>query len=90
MKITFQSKPSKIQNINKLIEFSNLRPTIYFSLSLKEQLKYIYNDAVKVPMRPLIITGGKCERNKKYRRCPDNIFLFLFCSRFKHAKWNFQ
>ena len=31
---------STINNINKLIEFSNLRPTIYFSISLKEQLKY--------------------------------------------------
>ena len=33
-----------ITNINKLIEFSNLRPTIYFSISLKEQLKYIFRD----------------------------------------------
>jgi DNA-directed RNA polymerase subunit beta len=33
---------SKITNINKLIEFPNLRPTIYFSISLKEQLKYIF------------------------------------------------
>ena len=32
----------KIKNINKLIQFSNLRPTIYFSSSLKEQLKYIF------------------------------------------------
>nr|YP_010448039.1 RNA polymerase beta subunit [Nitzschia dubiiformis]UTQ75520.1 RNA polymerase beta subunit [Nitzschia dubiiformis] len=29
-----------VTNTNKLIKFSNLRPTIYFSLSLKEQLKY--------------------------------------------------
>jgi DNA-directed RNA polymerase subunit beta len=33
---------SKITNIKKLIEFPNLRPTIYFSISLKEQLKYIF------------------------------------------------
>ena len=33
---------SKLNNVNKLIEFSNLRPTIYFSVSLKEQLKYIF------------------------------------------------
>ena len=32
----------KINNIDKLIEFSNLRPIIYFSISLKEQLKYIF------------------------------------------------
>lgn len=34
----------------------------------KDELKAIYNDAVSVPLRPLIITGGKIERNKKYRR----------------------
>jgi DNA-directed RNA polymerase subunit beta len=32
----------KINNVNKLTEFQNLRPTIYFSISLKEQLKYIF------------------------------------------------
>ena len=34
----------------------------------KDELKAVYNDAVSVPLRPLIITGGKVERNKKYRR----------------------
>lgn len=34
----------------------------------KEELKAIYNDAVSVPLRPLIITGGKVEKNKKYRK----------------------
>jgi DNA-directed RNA polymerase subunit beta len=33
---------SKTTHIRKLIEFPNLRPTIYFSISLKEQLKYIF------------------------------------------------
>ena len=33
---------SKITEFNQLIEFSNLQPTIYFSISLKEQLKYIF------------------------------------------------
>ena len=32
----------KIHSINKLIQFQNLRPMIYFSTSLKEQLKYIF------------------------------------------------
>ena len=32
----------KITNINQLIKFQSLRPTIYFSISLKEQLKYIF------------------------------------------------
>lgn len=34
----------------------------------KDQLRAVYNDAVSVPLRPLIITGGKIERNKKYRK----------------------
>jgi DNA-directed RNA polymerase subunit beta len=32
----------KVSDVNKLIDFQNLRPTIYFSISLKEQLKYIF------------------------------------------------
>lgn len=32
----------KLKNIKQLIELKNLRPTIYFSTSLKEQLKYIF------------------------------------------------
>lgn len=31
-----------INNVNKLIKLSNLRPIIYFSITLKEQLKYIF------------------------------------------------
>lgn len=34
----------------------------------KDELKAIYNDAVSVPLRPLIITGGKVAANKKYRK----------------------
>ena len=37
-----QQLVSKIKDVNKLVQFSNLRPTIYFSTSLKEQLKYIF------------------------------------------------
>ena len=33
---------SKVDNINQLTKFKNLYPTIYFSISLKEQLKYIF------------------------------------------------
>src|SRR6185436_14037576 len=32
----------QLNNIKDLIELKNLRPTIYFSISLKEQLKYIF------------------------------------------------
>ena len=31
-----------LNNIKQLIKFKNLRPTIYFSISLKEQLKYVF------------------------------------------------
>ena len=34
----------------------------------KDELKAIYNDAVSKELRPLIITGGKTDRNKKYRK----------------------
>jgi DNA-directed RNA polymerase subunit beta len=33
---------SKINSVNRLAKCQNLRPTIYFSISLKEQLKYIF------------------------------------------------
>ena len=33
----------KFNSFNQLIKLQNFRPTIYFSLSLKEQLKYIFN-----------------------------------------------
>jgi DNA-directed RNA polymerase subunit beta len=33
---------AKLTEFNQLIKFSNLQPTIYFSVSLKEQLKYIF------------------------------------------------
>jgi DNA-directed RNA polymerase subunit beta len=33
---------AKLTEFNQLIKFSNLQPTIYFSISLKEQLKYIF------------------------------------------------
>ena len=34
----------------------------------KDELKAVYNDAVSQALRPLIITGGKVARNKKYRK----------------------
>lgn len=34
----------------------------------KDELKAVYSDACSQHMRPLIITGGKVERNKKYRK----------------------
>jgi ABC-type dipeptide/oligopeptide/nickel transport system ATPase component len=33
-----------------------------------DQLKAVYQDAVSKPLRPLIITGGKTDPNKKYRK----------------------
>ena len=34
----------------------------------KDELNAIYKDATSEHMRPLIITGGKTDRNKKYRK----------------------
>jgi hypothetical protein len=42
----------KINEIYKLIVFSNLRPTIYFSTSLKEQLKYIFGKNKEISYKP--------------------------------------
>jgi DNA-directed RNA polymerase subunit beta len=42
LKINLKQLISKTSDINKLIDFQKLRPTIYFSISLKEQLKYIF------------------------------------------------
>ena len=37
----------KTNNLNKLLDFPNLRPIIYFSKTLKDQLKYIFLDKDK-------------------------------------------
>jgi len=42
LKENFNQIVQKRTYINNLIQFPNLRPTIYFSLSLKDQLKYIF------------------------------------------------
>ena len=42
LKRTVQQLTQKIQETNHIIEFKELRPTIYFSTSLKDQLKYIF------------------------------------------------
>lgn len=34
----------------------------------KDELQAIYNDATSEHMRPLIIKGGKCKKNEKYRK----------------------
>ena len=34
----------------------------------KEELNLIYNYATSEPLRPLIITGGKCKQNERYRK----------------------
>ena len=34
----------------------------------KDELKAVYNDAISVQLRPLIITGGRVARDKKYRK----------------------
>ena len=39
----FKQLLTKISNLNELINAPNLHPTIYFSISLKEQFKYIFS-----------------------------------------------
>jgi len=40
-----------------------------------DELNAVFNDATSVKLRPLIITGGKVDRNKKYRKG----FLDYYC-----------
>jgi len=42
LKQTVKQLTQKIKDTNQIIEFKKLRPTIYFSTSLKDQLKYIF------------------------------------------------
>jgi DNA-directed RNA polymerase subunit beta len=42
LKTNLDQKKPKIHSFTQLINFSNLRPTIYFSISLKEQFKYSF------------------------------------------------
>jgi DNA-directed RNA polymerase subunit beta len=42
LKKQIKSITPKLNNLKQLIELKNLRPAIYFSVSLKEQLKYIF------------------------------------------------
>jgi DNA-directed RNA polymerase subunit beta len=42
LKQKIQASIPKLQQIKELIELKNLRPTIYFSISLKDQFKYIF------------------------------------------------
>jgi DNA-directed RNA polymerase subunit beta len=42
LKRSIKNLTKNIRETNQLIEFQDLRPTIYFSTSLKEQLKYIF------------------------------------------------
>ena len=56
----------KIADINKIIKFQNFRPTIYFSISLKEQLKYIFGKD-KLSYKP--------ERHK-YNKTKTQLLLY--------------
>jgi hypothetical protein len=42
LKTNFIDQSQKLTQLTQLIEFSNLRPTIYFSNSLKDQFKYVF------------------------------------------------
>jgi len=40
----------------------------------KDELQAIYNDATSEELRPLIIKGGKCKKNEKYRKGWDEYY----------------
>jgi len=42
LKMQIKNIIPKLNNVKEFVELRNLRPTIYFSISLKEQLKYIF------------------------------------------------
>jgi len=42
LKYRVENTISKLDDLKQLIELKNLRPTIYFSISIKDQLKYIF------------------------------------------------
>jgi len=58
---SFLKQKSKLNNIKELIELKNLRPTIYFSISFKEQLKYIF---------------GKSKLRHKYLKTKTQFLLY--------------
>jgi DNA-directed RNA polymerase subunit beta len=81
LKQNFTQTLLKIRNINKVIEFANLRPTIYFSVSLKDQLKYMFG---KVKLKP------KPELHK-YLKTKTQLLLFRKDHEIKtnyHNKYN--
>jgi DNA-directed RNA polymerase subunit beta len=53
LKQQIKSIAPKLNNVKQLTELKNLRPTIYFSISLKEQLKYVFgkNKLISKPER---------------------------------------
>ena len=53
LKQQIKSIAPKLNNVRQLTELKNLRPTIYFSISLKEQLKYVFgkNKLISKPER---------------------------------------
>jgi DNA-directed RNA polymerase subunit beta len=53
LKKQIKSIAPKLNNVKQLTELKNLKPTIYFSVSLKEQLKYVFgkNKLISKPER---------------------------------------
>jgi DNA-directed RNA polymerase subunit beta len=69
LKTDFDQKLSEIHNFTQLIKFSNLRPTIFFSIGLKDQLKYKFKqkDEHKLLYKP--------ERHK-YLKTKTQLLLY--------------
>jgi DNA-directed RNA polymerase subunit beta len=71
LKINFDQTLPKINTFTQLIKFSNLRPTIYFSTSLKDQLKYIFQKSKSAKKKLLY----KSERHK-YLKTKTQLLLY--------------
>ena len=77
LKQSLQQLIPKVDNVNKLIEFPNLRPAIYFSTSLKEQLKYIFDK-------------DKLEHNPKYHKYLKTKAQLLLYNKDHEIKTNYH
>ena len=81
----------KINSINKLIQFNDLRPTIYFSTSLKEQLKYIFKARRILKKKPVNIRVIYDPKRHRYLKTKTQLLLYRKDHEIKtnyHNKYN--
>jgi DNA-directed RNA polymerase subunit beta len=62
----------RLESLDQLLKFKNLRPTLYFSTSLKEQLKYLYGK-IKSDTKP---DRQKYLKSHKYLKTKTQFLLY--------------